>query len=82
MLAPLAIGVAYLGGWMFAVFWGIAAIIVMWEWTTLVSGADRRSVLMTGIVAVALAVALAASSVGCRATTCATCVSRPRRSCW
>ena len=48
MLAPLAIGVAYLGGWVFAVFWGIAAIIVMWEWTTLVPAADRRSVLMIG----------------------------------
>ena len=64
VLAPLAIGVAYLGGWIFALFWGIAAIIVMWEWTTLVAGSDRRSVLMTGIVAVALAVALAASAVG------------------
>ena len=64
VLAPLAIGVAYLGGWTFAVFWGIAAIVVMWEWITLVSGAERRSVLITGIVAVALAVALAASSAG------------------
>jgi phosphatidate cytidylyltransferase len=64
VLAPLAVGVAYLGGWFFAAFWGVAAIIVMWEWTTLVAGDDRRSVLMTGIVAVALAVALAASSVG------------------
>lgn len=63
VLAPLAIGVAYLGGWMFAAFWGVAAVVVMWEWTTLVAGADRRSVLMTGIVAVALAVALAASSI-------------------
>jgi phosphatidate cytidylyltransferase len=65
VLAPLAIGVAYLGGWAFAVFWGIAAVIVMWEWTTLVAGAEqRRSVLMTGAVSVALAVGLAASSVG------------------
>ena len=64
VLAPLAIGIAYLGGWTFAVFWGVAAIIVMWEWTTLVAGAARRSVLMTGIVAVALSVALAASSAG------------------
>lgn len=63
VLAPLAIGVAYLGGWVFAAFWGIAAIVVMWEWTTLVAGADRRSVLMIGIVAVALAVALAESSI-------------------
>ncbi len=64
VLAPLAIGVAYLGGWTFAVFWGVVAIIVMWEWTTLVAGAGRRSVLMTAIVAVALSVALAASSTG------------------
>lgn len=63
VLAPLAIGVAYLGGWVFSVFWAIAAIVVMWEWTTLVSGPDRRSILMIGIAAVALAVALAASSV-------------------
>jgi phosphatidate cytidylyltransferase len=64
VLAPLAVGVAYLGGWVFAIFWGIAAVIVMWEWTVLVSANDRRSVLMTGCVAVALAAALAASSVG------------------
>jgi phosphatidate cytidylyltransferase len=64
VLAPLAVGVAYLGGWIFAAFWGIAALIVMWEWITLVSDNDRRSVLMIGIVAVALAVALAASGVG------------------
>ena len=64
VLAPVAIGVAYLGGWVFAVFWSVAAIVVIWEWMTLVAGADRRSVLMTGIVAVALAAALAASSVG------------------
>jgi phosphatidate cytidylyltransferase len=64
VLAPLAVGVAYVGGSVFALFWGIAAVVVMWEWMTLVAGNDRRSVLMTGIVAVALAVALAASSVG------------------
>jgi phosphatidate cytidylyltransferase len=64
VLAPVAIGIAYLGGWIFAAFWGVAAIVVMWEWTTLVAGPARRSVLMTGIVAVALSVALAASSTG------------------
>jgi phosphatidate cytidylyltransferase len=64
VLAPVAIGIAYLGGWIFAVFWGIAAVVVMWEWTTLVAGPGRRAVLMTGIVAVALSVALAASSTG------------------
>jgi phosphatidate cytidylyltransferase len=64
VLAPVAIGIAYLGGWIFAAFWGIAAIVVMWEWATLVAGSGRRSVLMTGIVAVALSAALAASSTG------------------
>jgi phosphatidate cytidylyltransferase len=64
VLAPLAIGIAWLGGWIFAVFWGIAAIVVMWEWTTLVADGARRSVLMTGIAAIALAAALAAGSVG------------------
>jgi phosphatidate cytidylyltransferase len=64
VLVPLAIGTAYLGGWVFAVFWGVAAVVVMWEWTLLVSADERRSVLMTGIVVVTLAVALAASSAG------------------
>jgi phosphatidate cytidylyltransferase len=61
VLAPAAIGVAYLGGPIFAIFWGIAALVVMWEWTTLVAGGERRAILMTGLVAVALSVALAAS---------------------
>ena len=59
VLAPLAIGVAYLGGWSFAVFWGIAALAVLWEWTSLVVGTDRRSILMTGGAAVLLSVVLA-----------------------
>ena len=38
VLAPLALLAAYLGGWPFAVFWGLAAIAVLWEWTKLVTG--------------------------------------------
>lgn len=64
VLAPLAIGIAYLGGWIFVLFWGVAAVVVIWEWMTLVAGHDRRSLLMTAIVAVALAVALAATGAG------------------
>ncbi|MCC6889982.1 MAG: phosphatidate cytidylyltransferase [Hyphomicrobiales bacterium] len=60
VLAPLAIGFAYLGGWWFAVFWGGAAVIVIWEWTTLVSGRGQRLMLPMGVVAVLLAAALAA----------------------
>ncbi len=38
VLAPVAVGAAYLGGWPFAVFWGLAAAAVLWEWIALVSG--------------------------------------------
>lgn len=39
VLAPLALVVAWLGGLPFAVFWTIAASIVLWEWVQLVKGA-------------------------------------------
>jgi len=58
VLVPLALATAYMGGWPFAVFWGVAAMGVLWEWTSLVAGADRRFVLMTGVASLALALAL------------------------
>jgi phosphatidate cytidylyltransferase len=61
VLIPLAIGTSYLGGWTFALFWGVAALGVLWEWISLVAGSDRRSALMTGAAALVLAFALAAS---------------------
>jgi phosphatidate cytidylyltransferase len=36
VLIPLAIGVAYVGGWAFALFWTAAALVVLVEWTMLV----------------------------------------------
>jgi len=39
VLAPLTLIVTYLGGWPFAVFWGVAAAAVLWEWTRMVRGA-------------------------------------------
>jgi phosphatidate cytidylyltransferase len=60
VLAPLAVGIAYLGGWIFAIFWGVVAIIVMCEWTMLVSGADRdRAAWLAAGVPYAGAMALA-----------------------
>ena len=59
VLAPLAVGAAYIGGWVFVVFWGLAALIVLWEWCSLVAVAERRSILMTGGASVLLAVVLA-----------------------
>jgi phosphatidate cytidylyltransferase len=38
VLAPIAILAAYLGGWVFAVFWAAAAAAVWWEWVKLVKG--------------------------------------------
>jgi phosphatidate cytidylyltransferase len=59
LLAPLAVALAYIGGWPFAVFWGLAAIQVFAEWTALVSETDRRAVLLAGSGALVFAVALA-----------------------
>ena len=36
-MAPIAIGIAWLGGWPFVLFWALAACIVLWEWTQLVT---------------------------------------------
>jgi phosphatidate cytidylyltransferase len=41
-LAPLAFLTAYLGRWPFALFWGVAAIAVLWEWVVLVAGPSYR----------------------------------------
>ena len=51
VLAPLAIGIAYLGGWPFAIFWTIAAVAVWWEWTKLVHPSGHIGALVTGISA-------------------------------
>lgn len=52
VLAPVAVGAAYLGGPAFASFWAIAAICVLWEWDTLVCAQDKRPVLTIGSVAI------------------------------
>ena len=62
VLAPLAIGAAYLGGLVFLVFWTIAAFCVLWEWDTLVSAQDKRPVLTIGSVAIGGAALLLAFS--------------------
>ncbi len=55
VMAPLAVGAAYIGGWPFALFWAVAAIAVLWEWITLIAGQDTR--LMLSSCGSALAVA-------------------------
>ena len=60
VLAPLAIGAAYIGGWPFAIFWGLAAMGVLWEWSSLAAGSERRSIVMVGGAALVVALVLAA----------------------
>ena len=52
VLAPLAIAVAWFGGALFLAFWTAAAVIVLWEWDTLVCAHDRTSVLTIGVVTI------------------------------
>lgn len=54
ILAPLAIGAAWLGGWPFTVFWGLAAVAVWWEWIGLIEPSGRNVLLATGICALVL----------------------------
>jgi phosphatidate cytidylyltransferase len=58
VLAPLAIAAAWFGGVVFIAFWLIAALVVLWEWQTLVCGHDRNSVLTVGAAALVGAAAV------------------------
>lgn len=58
VLAPLAVAAAYIGGAIFVVFWLLAALVVLWEWQTLVCGHDRNSVLTVGAAALVGAAAV------------------------
>jgi phosphatidate cytidylyltransferase len=66
VLAPLAIFVAYVpsaypeaGAWLFGLFWLVAAIVIWWEWTALVSGPGNRLLFLFGSTALILAVVVA-----------------------
>ena len=55
VLAPLALVVAYIGDLPFALFWGIAALLVLWEWMTLVIGRNYRPLVLSCAAAIAIA---------------------------
>jgi phosphatidate cytidylyltransferase len=55
-MATLALATAWVGGFIFAVFWWLASVVVLWEWQRLVGGerlAERVAVggLMLGLAA-------------------------------
>lgn len=55
VLGPLALVAAYIGGLPFALFWGIAALVVLWEWMTLVVGPNYRLLVLSCAAAIAVA---------------------------
>jgi phosphatidate cytidylyltransferase len=55
ILAPVALAAAWFDDWIFALFWLIAAMLVLWEWIHLVAGPGHK--LMFSASASALAVA-------------------------
>jgi phosphatidate cytidylyltransferase len=59
VLAPLALGAAYVGGWIFAAVCTITAGFVLWEWTVLVAGWSDWRILASGLAALCVAAVLA-----------------------
>lgn len=58
VLAPAVLGCAYIGGWIFSILCGMAAGIVLREWTTLVAGGGDRRILTPGFAALLAATLL------------------------
>ena len=60
VLAPVALAAAYFNSWPFALFWGAAAVAVVWEWTALVAGPGHRLLFSAsgGAIAIAAIIAL------------------------
>jgi phosphatidate cytidylyltransferase len=58
VLAPIAIGFAYVDGWLFLVLCAAAAAGILWEWTRLVADHPDRRVLIPGLAALLAALFL------------------------
>jgi phosphatidate cytidylyltransferase len=54
VLAPIAAGVAYLGGWLFTVMWVLAGAGTLWEWSTLSLRSSRTVAVTVGFAAFAI----------------------------
>jgi phosphatidate cytidylyltransferase len=60
VLVPLALAVTYFGGLPFIVFWGVAALAILWEWSHLAFRGLNARLLLPGGVGLVGATALAA----------------------
>ena len=58
VLIPLALAAAWFGGWAWSAFWLIAAVGVLWEWTTLVAPGQVRALTVLGAIGYAAAAVL------------------------
>lgn len=54
-MASVALATAWIGGFIFAVFWWFASIVVLWEWQRLVGGARLAERVAVGGLMIALA---------------------------
>jgi phosphatidate cytidylyltransferase len=54
-MGSLALATAWIGGFIFALFWWLASMVVLWEWQRLVGGARLTERVAAGGVMVALA---------------------------
>jgi phosphatidate cytidylyltransferase len=54
-MGSVALATAWIGGFVFAVFWWLASIVLLWEWQRLVGGARLAERVAVGGVMVALA---------------------------
>lgn len=59
VMASLALGAVWIGGWLFAAFWTAVGIAMLWEWQHLVGGESVPVRLYVGAAAVALVAGLA-----------------------
>ncbi|MGN6748440.1 MAG: phosphatidate cytidylyltransferase [Xanthobacteraceae bacterium] len=78
VLAPLALGAAFLGGWIFAVLCALIAAAVLWEWSMLVTGGVDPRILAPGLPALCAAAVLAqggAAGLACAAVVLAALVT-------
>jgi phosphatidate cytidylyltransferase len=57
VLAPIAVAAVYFGGWLFLVFWAVAAAVALWEWARVVGGKARPGWVAVGVVYAALLLA-------------------------
>ncbi len=48
VLAPVAVGAAFIGGWPFLIFWTVAACIIHWEWRGMVADPDAFGAQLVG----------------------------------